>query len=70
MSTIITIQDFYDMRTRKEQELEFYHKELEKLQLKMSVLRVEMSVTNTIIEMIENENIIDLKQYTAGNRKV
>lgn len=67
---IITIQDFYDMRTRKEQELEFYHKELEKLQLKMSVLRVEMSVTNTIIEMIENENIIDLKQYTAGNRKV
>jgi hypothetical protein len=58
------------MRTRKEQELEFYHKELEKLQLKMSVLRVEMSVTNTIIEMIENENIIDLKQYTAGNRKV
>ena len=70
MSIIITIQDFYDMRTRKEQELEFYHKELEKLQLKMSVLRVEMSVTNTIIEMIENENIIDLKQYTAGNRKV
>jgi len=70
MSIIITIQDFYDMRTRKEQELEFYHKELEKLQLKMSILRVEMSVTNTIIEMIENENIIDLKQYTAGNRKV
>ena len=70
MSIIITIQDFYDMRTRKEQELEFYQKELEKLQLKMNVLRVEMSVTNTIIEMIENENIIDLKQYTAGNRKV
>lgn len=70
MSIIITIQDFYDMRTRKEQELEFYHKELEKLQLKMSVLRVEMSVTNTIIEMIEKENIVDLKQYTAGNRKV
>ena len=69
MSRIITIQDFYDMRTRKEQELEFYHKELEKLQLKMNVLRVEMSVTNTIIDMIEKENIIDLKQYTAGNRK-
>ena len=69
MSRIITIQDFYDMRTRKEQELEFYHNELEKLQLKMNVLRVEMSVTNTIIDMIEKENIVDLKQYTAGNRK-
>jgi hypothetical protein len=60
--TIITIQDFYDMRSRKQSELEFYHKELEKLQLKMSVIRVEMDLTNRIIDMIEREDIVDLKQ--------
>jgi hypothetical protein len=59
---IITIQDFYDMRTRKQQELEFYHKELEKLQLKMSVIRVEMALTNRIIDMIEREDIVDMRE--------
>jgi hypothetical protein len=60
--SIITIQDFYDMRSRKQAELEFYHKELEKLQVKMSVIRVEMSLTNRIIDLIEREDIVDLKQ--------
>jgi len=59
---IITIQDFYDMRTRKQQELEFYHKELEKLQLKMSVIRVEMDLTNRIIDMIEREDVVDMRE--------
>lgn len=59
---IITIQDFYDMRTRKQQELEFYLKELEKLQLKMSVIRVEMDLTNRIIDMIEREDIVDMRE--------
>jgi len=60
---ILDIQDFYDMRKRKEDELAFYHRELEKIQLKMSVLRVEMTVTNTIIDLIEREDIIDLREY-------
>ena len=57
--SIITIQDFYDMRSRKQ---EFYHKELEKLQVKMSVIRVEMALTNRIIDLIEREDIVDLLQ--------
>ena len=60
--SIITIQDFYDMRSRKQAELEFYHKELEKLQVKMSVIRVEMDLTNRIIDLIEREDIVDLLQ--------
>jgi hypothetical protein len=60
--SIITIQDFYDMRSRKQAELEFYHKELEKLQVKMSVIRVEMALTNRIIDLIEREDIVDLVQ--------
>ena len=60
---ILDIQDFYDMRKRKEDELAFYHRELEKIQLILSVLRVEMTVTNTIIDLIEREDIIDLREY-------
>jgi hypothetical protein len=62
MAKIILIQDIYDLRTRKQDELDFYHKELEKLQLKMNYLRIEMDLTNRIIDMIENEKIIDLKE--------
>jgi hypothetical protein len=63
---ILDIQDFYDMRKRKQDELEFYHRELEKIQVKMSMLRVEMTVTNTIIDLIERENIIDLREYVRS----
>lgn len=62
MTKIILIQDIYDLRNRKQEELEFYHKELEKLQIKMNYIRVEMDLTNRIIDVIENEKIIDLKE--------
>ena len=63
MTKILLIQDIYDLRSRKQEELEFYHKELEKLQIKMSYLRVEMDLTNRIIDMIENESITDLRDW-------
>jgi len=63
MTNILLIQDIYDLRTRKQEELEFYHKELEKLQIKMSYLRVEMDLTNRIIDMIENEKMTDLRDW-------
>jgi hypothetical protein len=62
MKRLILLQDIYDMRKRKQDELEFYHKELEKLQIKMSTIRVEMDLTNRIIDMIEGEKIIDIKK--------
>jgi hypothetical protein len=61
MTKIILLQDIYDLRTRKQEELDFYHRELEKLQIKMSYLRVEMDLTNRIIDMIENEKVTDLR---------
>jgi hypothetical protein len=63
MTKILFIQDIYDLRNRKQEELEFYHKELEKLQLKMNYLRVEMDLTNRIIDMIENESVTDLREW-------
>jgi hypothetical protein len=59
---IILLKDIYDMRRRKEEELEFYHRELEKLTIKMDYLRVEMDLTNRIIDMIENEQV-DVREF-------
>jgi len=63
MTKILFIQDIYDMRNRKQEELTFYHLELEKLQLKMNYIRIEMDLTNRIIDMIENESVTDLREW-------
>lgn len=59
---IILISDFIEQKLRKEQELEYYMKELEKLQEKIGYLRQEVSLTNTIIDMIKGEMIYDIKE--------
>ena len=63
MTKILFIQDIYDLRNRKQEELEFYHRELEKLQIKMNYIRVEMDLTNRIIDMIESESVTDLREW-------
>jgi uncharacterized protein YlaN (UPF0358 family) len=67
MSKIILISDVIEQRLRKEQELEFYEKELEKLQSKMFWLKKEIDLTNRIINIIEAEEVIDLVQ-SAENK--
>lgn len=69
MKRLILLQDIYDMRKRKQDELAFYHKELEKLQIKMSTIRVEMELTNRIIDMIEGEKIVDLKKLIEDSEQ-
>ena len=54
---IIQIADLIEDKLRKEQELEFYEQELQKLLLRMSFVRREINLTNVIIDMIEKEEI-------------
>jgi len=54
------LTDILEQKLRKEQELEFYQAELEKLQDKMYWLRREIDLNNTIIDIIKNETMIDL----------
>ena len=54
---IIQIADLIEDKLRKEQELEFYEHELQKLLLRMSFVRREINLTNVIIDMIEKEEI-------------
>ena len=61
---IILLTDILEQRLRKEQELEFYQKELEKLQSKMVGLRREIDLTNTIIDIITTETVIQVNDPT------
>ena len=54
------LTDVLEQKLRKERELDFYQKELEKLQEKMYWLKREIDLNNTIIDIIKNETMIDL----------
>ena len=64
---IILISDFIEQKLRKEQELDYYLKELEELQRKIGWLRREVDLTNTIINMIKTEQVYDIKEQMLAN---
>jgi hypothetical protein len=66
---IIDISDIYDQRARKKKELDFYTKELDKLMTKLGMLQHEIGVTETVIRLIENEQILDLQEAIREKRK-
>jgi len=59
---LILISDIIETRLRKEKELEFYQKQIEKIQNKMFFLKKDLEITNLIIDMIEKEKVVDLKE--------
>lgn len=66
---IIDISDIYDRRDRKKKELEFYTKEIDKLMVKLGMIQHEIGVNETIIRLIENEQILDLQEAIREKRK-
>jgi hypothetical protein len=64
---LILITDFIEQKLRKEQELEFYMKELAELNRKIGFLRAEVDLTNTIIDMIKREQVYDVKEEMIEN---
>ena len=59
---LIMISEVIATRLRKEKELEYYQKQLEKIQQKMFFLKKDLDLTNLIIELIEKERIHDVKE--------
>ena len=59
-SKIILIADLIEDKLQKEKELQYYEAELQRLMFKMSMVRQEIQVTETIIKLIENEEIPNL----------
>jgi hypothetical protein len=62
-SVIVDLTEIYEIRDRKERELAYYQKCLEELHIKMGFIQHEIKVTNTIIDMIEEERVLDIKEH-------
>jgi len=54
---IILLADLLAQKRRKEEELEYYHIELEQLKVKAEIVEKELLMTRMIIDLIENERI-------------
>ena len=65
---IINLQEVYEIRDRKERELAYYAKQLEELNQKMGFIKQEINLTHTIIDIIETEKVVDLKEYVENKR--
>jgi hypothetical protein len=59
---IILLHDIIETKIRKEKELEFYQKQLEELQNKMFFLKKEIDLTNLIMDIIEKESVVDIRE--------
>ena len=59
---IILLEDIYETKRRKEQELKYYNEQLEKLKQKMFFIQKDIDITNLCIELIEKEKVMDIKQ--------
>jgi hypothetical protein len=65
-TNIIILDKLIESRLKKEKELKYYQEELMELQEKMKMLQMDINVTNIIIRMINDENVVDLKTYLIG----
>ena len=59
-SDIISLTDLIESKLKKEQEIEYYRETLQRLEKKIVVLDKEVSITNLIINMIEQERVLTL----------
>tara|TARA_R100001143_G_scaffold53287_1_gene48753 strand:+ start:88 stop:342 length:255 start_codon:yes stop_codon:yes gene_type:complete len=57
---IIFLEEIIQQKLRKEQELVFYEKKLQKLQVKLNLLRGEIKLTNLIIHLVSSEKELDV----------
>lgn len=64
---LILLTDVLEQKLRKEKELEFYLEELKKLESKIRYLQSEVHLTNTIIDMIQADSIVDFKEQFLEN---
>jgi hypothetical protein len=57
---IIFLEEIIRQKLRKEKELIFYERKLEKLEVKLNFLRDEIKLTNLIIHLVTSEKDLDV----------
>ena len=66
---IITITDLLQDKEAKQKELEYYEMCLKDLVIKMQIVRSQIGVTETIINMIKSENDTLFEDFIAAKDK-
>ena len=64
---IIFITYLIESKMQKQREIEKYESQLKIIENKLFFLRKEKEITETILELIEHEKIIDLRNYMIEN---
>tara|TARA_Y100000361_G_scaffold105622_1_gene95329 strand:+ start:3848 stop:4066 length:219 start_codon:yes stop_codon:yes gene_type:complete len=64
---IIFITDLIESKVQKQREIEKYESQLKVIEERLFFLRKEKEITETILELIEHEKIIDLRNYMIEN---
>ena len=64
---IIFITDLIESKMQKQREIDKYESQLKIIENKLFFLRKEKEITETILELIEHEKIIDLRNYMIEN---
>lgn len=68
-SKIILISEFIEQRLNKEREIDRYKEEIVQLTKRITSLQRELDLTNLIITMIQQETVIDFKEYLIQKQK-
>ena len=60
---IILITDLVDQRLRKEQEIDYYEKELRKIEERLAYLYKQKTLTETKLSIVQAEKVVDIQEY-------
>ena len=60
--SIVFITDLIESKVRKEREIEYYEEKLKEIEKKLFFLKKEQNVTETILDIIQNEKALEFKQ--------
>jgi len=66
---IILLHEVIESKVRKEKELEYYTQELIRIQERIGYLSKELDLTKLIIDMIEHEQVKDIKEYMLEEKQ-
>ena len=70
MSKLIKLSEILETKVRKEKELAYYQKQMEKLEQRMYFIKKDIDLTKIIIDIIEKEKVYDIKQQMIEKRKL
>ena len=60
--SIVFITDLIESKVRKEREIQYYEDNLKEIEKKLFFLKKEQNVTETILDIIQNEKVLEFDQ--------